>query len=242
MAYYFTNETQQAIIEYNNSNDPIQKEILFKNEIYPPFLKLVEILINKFKFYFINEGDLKSTQQDVISFLVTKLDRYSEEKGKAFSYFTIVARNFLIHENRKAYKRLKEKALLDENKLQDTFDEDENFILEDNIRFMNLFLEWMDKYTNKIYNPGVTRNIWNSIRERIREVGTSRDLDFSKSGLYLEIVDEYNLDGSGLIYYVISSMRKHYRFKKLFWIKRGYFDPRPPKPNYKPMEEWMVDL
>ena len=242
MAYYFTDKTQQSIIEYNNSTDQDLKDKLFREEIYPPFLKMSEILIHKYKFYYINSGNLQSTQMDVVCFLVEKLHKYSPEKGRAFSYFTIVARNWLILQNRKAYKKIQENHLLQDGHGSDEIDSDDNFILEDSQRFMRLFLQWMDEYSDKIYNVGNTREMWNEIRLKIDEVMNDRDTDFVKNLYYKDLVIKFDLPGPHLIYYVVTTMRKHYRFKKLIWEKRGYFDPKPPKSSYKAIEEWLKDL
>jgi large-conductance mechanosensitive channel len=48
---YFTTDTEDAIIKFNNSSDQSERDMLFEKHIYPALDKLCEILINKFKFF-----------------------------------------------------------------------------------------------------------------------------------------------------------------------------------------------
>jgi len=51
---------------------------------------------------------LKDIEYETVTFLVTKIDRFNPELGtKAFSYFSVVAKNYLIMSNNKNYKQLK---------------------------------------------------------------------------------------------------------------------------------------
>jgi len=53
---YWTEETEQAIIEYNKSDDDLYKEKLFKEKLNYPLNKLAENIINRFKFPYMNES------------------------------------------------------------------------------------------------------------------------------------------------------------------------------------------
>ena len=43
--YYFTQGTEDAIVRYNASSDPVFRDKLFKQEIYFPLYKLAENII-----------------------------------------------------------------------------------------------------------------------------------------------------------------------------------------------------
>jgi len=47
---YFTQDTENAIIEYIKETDENVRNNTFKHRIYAPFLKLTEIIINKGSF------------------------------------------------------------------------------------------------------------------------------------------------------------------------------------------------
>ena len=95
---YFNEDTEQAIIEYNKSQDEFEREIIFRERIHPALDKLAENIINRFKFPYI-EGTFEDIKGQVVSFLVLNLHKFTEDKGKAFSYFSVVAKNYLILHN-----------------------------------------------------------------------------------------------------------------------------------------------
>lgn len=103
---YFTQETENAIVLYNSMEDDIQKNILYTKKIHPAFYKLAEIMIHRFKFYNFDVGH-EDVKHEVIAFLHEKIGKYKAENGKAFSYFSIVAKNYLIAENNKNYYHFK---------------------------------------------------------------------------------------------------------------------------------------
>lgn len=103
---YFTKETEDAIIMYNSMEDDIQKNIIYTKKIHPAFYKLAEIMIHRFKFYNFDVGH-EDVKHEVVAFLHEKINKYKAENGKAFSYFSIVAKNYLIAENNKNYYHFK---------------------------------------------------------------------------------------------------------------------------------------
>jgi len=106
---YFTPETELAIIAYNAEKDQRLKNKVYNEFIQYPFEKLSENIIHTFKFYYF-DGGTRETQQEVIAFLIEKMDKFQEGKGKAFSYFGQITKNYLIQNNNKNYKALKSKA------------------------------------------------------------------------------------------------------------------------------------
>ena len=103
---YFTKDTENAIIQYNSSEDDIERNILYTKKIHPAFYKLAEIMIHRFKSYNFDVSH-EDVKHEVISFLHEKITKYKAENGKAFSYFSIVAKNYLIAENNKNYYHFK---------------------------------------------------------------------------------------------------------------------------------------
>lgn len=101
---YFDENEESAIRLYLKSENPVEKQILFDTYIHKAFDKLSENIINTYKFY--GTGlEFVTLKEDVISFLVQKLDYFDpSKKKKAFSYFGTVAKNYLIQETRKKQK------------------------------------------------------------------------------------------------------------------------------------------
>jgi len=103
---YFTNETENAIVKYNESNDLDEREEIFREYIHAPLDKMAENIINRFKFPYM-DGTFEEIKSQVVAYLVMNLHKYTADKGKAFSYFSIVAKNYLILNNNNFYKEEK---------------------------------------------------------------------------------------------------------------------------------------
>ena len=100
---YFTQDTEDAICRYNDLDPVHQTHIrnkIYNEHIRAAFEKLAENIIHTFKFYYFDvpSDDVK---HEVVSFLVLNIHKFKKGKGKAFSYFSIVAKNYLILNNNK---------------------------------------------------------------------------------------------------------------------------------------------
>ena len=134
---YFTQATEDAIVLYNSLEDNIQKNIIYTQKIHPAFYKLAEIMIHRFKFYNFDVSH-EDVKHEVSTFLHEKINKYKAENGKAFSYFSIVAKNYLIAENNKNYYHFKrsnsidvidtERMISNEITRADTIEEKKDFI------------------------------------------------------------------------------------------------------------------
>lgn len=103
---YFTSGTENAIVEYNSELNTAVRNIIYRDRIQFAFDKLVENTINNNKFPYIRECyvDIK---HEVIVHLLENIEKYSQDKGKAFSYFGKIAKNYLIAWNLEHYKKSK---------------------------------------------------------------------------------------------------------------------------------------
>jgi hypothetical protein len=75
--YYFTQETEDAIIEYNNTSDPSIKSRIYEEKINYPFFKLTQNIIHTFKFYYTEVENLEDLQHEIIIFLLGKIHLYN---------------------------------------------------------------------------------------------------------------------------------------------------------------------
>ena len=104
---YFGTPVHDAIVKYNKSDDIAFRHKIYTEEIHAAFLKLAENIINTFKFSYFSYG-FRDLQEEVVSNLVINMHKFDETKGsKAFSYFSVVAKNYLILNNNANYKKLK---------------------------------------------------------------------------------------------------------------------------------------
>jgi hypothetical protein len=111
---YFTKSTQTAIMAYQLSVDKRERNKLYIEEIMPAFEKLAENLINIHKFTSLHDTyeDLKS---DCVNFLFETIHKFDGERGtNAFSYFNVVAKNWLIIKTKQKAQKTKRSVSLDD--------------------------------------------------------------------------------------------------------------------------------
>jgi len=107
---YFTEETEEAILEYRASTDQAERNRIYNQRIHFGFYKLAENIIHTFKFYYTEVDKIEDLKYEVVSFILQKLDLYDQSKGKAYSYFGTIAKRYLIIYNQKNYKKLVNKV------------------------------------------------------------------------------------------------------------------------------------
>jgi len=102
--HYFTAETQAAIEKFQQAETNDEKSELYTKDIMPAFDKLAENLILIYGFAK-GRHDFGSLKNDCVTFLYETLYKFDPSKGtKAFSYFNVVAKNWLILNTRKKKK------------------------------------------------------------------------------------------------------------------------------------------
>jgi len=100
---YFTKVHEEAILEYCSVNDYHRKNELYETLIQGAFHELVEKIVATYKFHTLpNIEELKS---DCKIWLTTILQKYDKDRGsKAFSYFSVITKNWFIHKVKKHNK------------------------------------------------------------------------------------------------------------------------------------------
>ena len=151
---YFTQDTEDAIIEYLSTEDSYLRNKIYNDRIKYAFYKLSENIIHTFKFYYTDSDTIEELKHEVTTFLLEKLHLYSQEKGKAYSYFGTIAKRYLIIYNQKNYEKLKDNTGVEE------IDEDpvilNDLTLEANndinvINFMDLYIKYIDKHLYTLF-------------------------------------------------------------------------------------------
>ena len=204
---YFTLDTEEAIIAYNKSTSQREKNDLYKTRIQYPFEKLAENILNTFKFSYFDVSK-EDVQMEVISNLIEKIHMFQEGKGKAFSYFSIVAKNYLILKNNGNYKRFKKTALLSEMPESwnppDDFHETE-FGAELN-EFKELMLKYWDINLTRVFTKKRDIQIADAVLELFRR--SQHIENFNKKHLYL-LIREMTDCKTHYITKVVNEMKKH---------------------------------
>jgi hypothetical protein len=70
---YFTQETEDAIVLYNNTSDPTVRSSIYEEKIHYAFFKLTQNIIHTFKFYHTEVDNLEHLQHEIIVFLLKGL-------------------------------------------------------------------------------------------------------------------------------------------------------------------------
>ena len=183
---YFTKDTEDAIILYNRTESKLIKDKIYKDHIQKSFEKLAEIVYNKWKFTYFDD-DPQDVMAEVVAFMIEKIHMYKNGKGKAFSYFTIVARNYLILNNNANYKRYKDTDVM--SALPESFDKENNFreeIKNDEYRTFNIrMLEYWDKHLENYFPKKRDMQIADAVLELFRRANYIEN--FNKKSLYLLI-------------------------------------------------------
>ena len=132
---------------------------------------------------------------------------YKAGKGKAFSYFTIVARNYLILNNNANYKRYKDTDVM--SGLPESFDTENNFREEernDEHRTFNIrMLQYWDLNLNKEFSKKRDIQIADAVLELFRRAEYIEN--FNKKSLYL-LVREMTGYKTHYITKVVSKMKE----------------------------------
>jgi len=102
--HYFTSAHEQAIIEYAGTRCKSKRTRLYIDLIQPAFNEMVDKIVFTYKFTTLPNCDALRDECKV--WLVTILDKYDPNKGsKAFSYFSVITKNWFIHRVKQQQKR-----------------------------------------------------------------------------------------------------------------------------------------
>lgn len=119
---YFGPEEQDAVIEYNTIDDVERKKELYAVTIYPAFKKLVEGL-NQVYGFTKNASNPDEVISDCVNFLYENIHKFDDSKGtKAFSYYSVIARNWLTTSSRKRSKSRNRNVSLNDSENLSTYD------------------------------------------------------------------------------------------------------------------------
>jgi DNA-directed RNA polymerase specialized sigma subunit len=150
---YFTKEHENAIISYNNSTDPRERSLLYRTFIQPAFSEMVDKIVFTYKFTSLpNIDDLRD---ECKIYLTTILGKYDPAKGsKAFSYFSVITKNWFIHKVKKTNKESKRQVDID------------NLTAENQLQFASTTIKYDEQRQ--------TEEFWNLLWEEIKDWEDSR--------------------------------------------------------------------
>jgi DNA-directed RNA polymerase specialized sigma24 family protein len=219
---YFTQDTENAIVLYNNTPDPEVRSKIYREQIHYAFFKLTENIIHTFKFYYTEVDNIEDLQHEVITFLLSKIHLFNPEKGaKAYSYFGTIAKRYLILSNQKNYKKRIDTAPIE------TLEEDENhsYNIDETSHderlsaFIDLYTEHCTKNIYELFPKEYDAQIADAILELFRK---RENLDiFNKKALYIyirEIIDVKTPKITKIANQLYDVFKENY----VFYLEHGY--------------------
>ena len=217
--YYFNQDTENAIIRLNNETRPHMKERIYNEHIRTAFEKLAENIIHTFKFYYFDVPS-EDVKHEVVSFLYMNIHKFTEGKGKAFSYFSIVAKNYLILHNNNNYKRMKQ------HDGEDVMDYKRDPITElrsKEARTMKMeYIEQLAEYwrhnLSTVFKRKKDLDVANAVVELI-DMRENID-NFNKKALYI-LIREMTGSNTQHITRVINVMKKHHDKLQRAYLSTG---------------------
>ena len=219
---YFTQETENAIVEYNNTLDYETKNKIYRDRIHYAFFKLTENIIHTFKFYYTEVSNIEDLQHEVISFLLSKIHLFNPERGaKAYSYFGTIAKRYLIISNTKNYKKRVDKAPIEELESDEkySYNIDETPINQKLSAFIDEYVEYCSDNIYELFPKEGDAKIADAILELFRK---RENIDiFNKKALYIyirEIVDAKTPKITKIANKLYDIFKNHY----YFYLENGY--------------------
>ena len=213
---YFNQDTHNAIVEYQKLEKLKEKEKIYVDRILPAFDKLVEnlIFIHGFASNGVSFEELKS---DCVTFLYETLPKFDHERGaKAFSYFNVVAKNWLI---------IKAKQRTKLNRRHVSIDDTDSLAMRDFVKIESYNAEPAQDY--RMMKENAMQNLTNLLQEIRQKLSGDNeiacmdaiitlfnkidDLDLlNKRAVFVYMRDLSNLNPKQLSI-SMSVIRKHYR-------------------------------
>ncbi len=220
--YYFNQTTENAIIRYNKTDDARLKNKIYSQHISYPFDKLAENIIHTFKFYYFDVPS-EQVKHEVVSFLVMNMHKFKEGKGKAFSYFSIVAKNYLILHNNKNYKNYKIHDKMDVLDYGSNIkDQQQRYeVANFNKEYVTEMLNYWDNNLTNIFRRQKDILVADAVLEMFRRRENIEN--FNKKALYI-LIREMTGSKTQHITRIVNMMKKYNSQLMLEFLNTGQID------------------
>jgi hypothetical protein len=219
--HYFRKEHQDAIVEYCQTQNPKRRNELYKEFIGPVFDEMVDKIVYTYKFTSL--PNIESLKDDCKNWLITVLNNFDPEKGsKAFTYFSVVSKNWFIAEVKKTSKKAKRETHLEEFFLTQT--EQSNITSIQQLVVHNTYIE--DRNKNEFFLH-LNKEIqgWKKMPLRENEVKTIQAIEilfneannieiFNKKAIYLYIREITGLNTKQVVSSLNKVRKRYAEFKK----------------------------
>ena len=214
---YFTQVHEKAIIEYCQPNTTYNRRCeLYEGLIQPAFNEMVDKIV--FTYRFTSLPNIDELRQDCKVWLTTILAKYDPNRGsKAFSYFSVITKNWFIHQVKKTAKRASREVEYEKvgKELNSAQNISNNPVMEDILQkeFWVSFYDELSSWDSTKMSENELM-VYNAIRELFASVD---DLDMlNKKAVYLYMREITGLNTKQIVSQ-LNKMRKRYRNFKRNW-------------------------
>lgn len=217
---YFTKVHEDAIIAYALTDSKAERTKLYGEFIGPAFNEMVDKIVYTYKFT--NLPNIDYLKDDCKIWLTTILNKYDPtRKSKAFSYFSVITKNWFIHKVKQNSKKLKRERNIDDC-AQVAADKYENLVIENNYvedRMRQEFMHHLQNEISKWENLDLKENE-RKVLEAIKILFDSApDIQiFNKKAIYLYIREITGLNTKQVVNN-LNKIRQKYRAFKNKWEK-----------------------
>ncbi len=220
---YFTQETEDYIVKYNNEPDPEIRSKIYEQHIHYPFFKLTQNIIHTFKFYHTEVDNLEHLQHEIITFLLSKMHLFDPSRGaKAYSYFGTIVKRWLILYNQKNYtkkiKKVDVTILTGENSTH-IYRMGEDKIKSDLDKYIDLFVNHTTQNILELFPKKNDAQIADAILELFRKRETLEV--FNKKALYIYIREMVDVK-TPKITKIADKLHGVFKSQYIFFLENGY--------------------
>ena len=222
---YFGMEVQDAIVRYN-ALDPdknqAERNKIYAEEIHYAFDKLCENIINTFKFEYFDDVYI-DVKHETLAFLVMNIHKYDHTKGsKAFSYFSVVAKNYLILHNNANYKRYCAHTSVDILNSRAIPTNRKNYFSD----FTDELVNYLENNINNMFKSKKDIDVAYAIIELLKRRDEIEN--FNKKALYVLIREMTNIETS-YITKVVNILKKEYQYLVNQFERNGVIEDKKNK-------------
>ena len=221
---YFTQDTEDAIVLYNNTKDPKVRSDIYAKHIHYPYFKLTENIIHTFKFYHTEVSNLEHLQHEIITFLLSKIHLFDPTRGaKAYSYFGTIVKRWLILYNTKNYNKKVKKVdvdVLTKDTSTYTYEQGDYAKEKDDLsEYIELFLAHTTENIFTLFPKKNDSQIADAILELFRKRETIEV--FNKKALYIYIREMVDVK-TPKITKIADKLHDIFKSQYVFYLENGW--------------------
>ena len=211
--HYFTSDHEEARIRYAKSACQRERTELYVQYIQPAFNEMVDKIV--FTYKFTNLPNCDSLRDECKIWLMTILDKYDPNKGsKAFSYFSVITKNWFIHKVKRQQKRNKREV--DYGNISKAYEE-EFLSTSDSYLSERVEEEFWKSFYAELKSWDATQMKENDLKvyQAINILFESKeDIDiFNKKAIYLYLREITGLNTKQIVNSLKKFRKKYYNFK-----------------------------